>query len=255
MGKPYAATGGKPIFHEIMTPIGTIVHLYHDKPQLKTKDQYGKIPDIDPETGIQNAEYKATMAWSKTRVNELNPLIQEALAVKLEGWPETANPQAFFALEPFLRDGDNPSHNTKGKEYLKGTYYLNLKSKAKATRNAAGQVEYSGAPGLLGPYGPGNVIMPADIWQGCEGRVSGILFATEYMGKHFISTRLNNIQLYKTGERMGGGARPTADSQFGALMDPGQAALGGGFGFGGQPGAAPAQNYAPDPFGLGKFGI
>lgn len=254
MGKPYAATGGKPVFHEIMTPIGTIVHLYHDKPQLKTKDQYGKIPDIDPDTGIQNAEYKATMAWRKERVAELQGIVNEALAVKLEGWPETANPNAFFALEPFMRDGDNPAHNTKGKDYLKGHYYLNFKSKAKAERNAAGQVVYSGAPGLLGPYGPGNVIMPADIWQGCEGRVSGIMFATEYMGKHFISTRLNNIQLFKTGERIGGGARPTADSQFGALIDPGTQLGGAGFGSLGT-GAMPAQNYAADPFGLGKFGL
>jgi hypothetical protein len=227
--KPYAATGGKPTFHEFITPIGLIVHLYHDKPQLKTKDQHGRIPDID-ENGIQRAEFKATIAWSKTRTAELSELINLANQVKLEGWPESGNPQAFFALEPFFRDGDNPAHNTKGREYLRGRYYLNFKQPAKASRDKmTGQVIYEGGPGLLGPYGPEDKIMPVDIYPGCTGRVSGVMFATEYMGKHFISTRLNNIQKYEDGERIGGGARPTPESQFDALKQ-GSPGLRGGMG-------------------------
>lgn len=229
MGKPYVANGGKPVFHEFITPIGLFVHMYHDKPQLKTKDQHGKEPDIDQKTGIQKAEYKVTMAWEKTRIAELNDLIAMATTVKGEAWPESMVPGAFFALEPFFRDGDNPAHNTKGRDYLRGKYYLNFKQRAEPILNpnvpmgAPPQViGYSGGPGMLGPNGPGDVIMPTDLYAGCTGRVSGIMFGTEYMGKHFISTRLNNIQKYQDGDRIGGGVRPTAESQFGSL-NPGGA--------------------------------
>lgn len=255
MTKPYG--GGKPTFHEFLSPIGLICHLYHDKPQLKTTDQHGKIPDIDQKTGIQNAEFKVTMAWSKTREAELmggpDTLGQLAHRVKAEGWPESQQANAFFALEPFFRDGDNPAHNTQGREYLRGRYYLNFKQKAAAVRDPmSGQVIYSGAPGLLGPHGPGDLLMPTDIYPGCTGRVSGIIFATEYMGRHFISTRLNNIQKYENGERIGGGARPSADSQFGALKE----GIGGQFpngaqGLGIQSNAFGSMNNAPANTGLG----
>lgn len=231
MTKPYA--GGKPTFQEFQTPIGLVCHIFHDRPQLKTTDQAGKIPDLDKD-GIQRAEFKITLAWSKTRMGELAPLIELANRVKAEAWPESiptpANPQPFFALEPFFRDGDNPAHNTQGRDYLKGRYYLNFKSKADAVRLPTGQVQYSGAPGLLGPNGPGHVIMPSDIYPGCTARCSGIMFGTEYMGKHFISTRLNNIQLFENVEsnpaleRIGGG-KPSADSQFGALKEGGGAMM------------------------------
>lgn len=262
MTKPYAATGGKPIFNEFITAIGLIAHLYHDKPQLKTKDQYGRIPDMD-ENGIQKAEYKVTLAWHKSRMPELTPIISLAHQTKAEAWPESSVPGAFFHLEPFFRDGDNPAHNTKGRDYLRGKYYLNFKQAAKASRDkVTGQVIYEGAPGLLGPYGPEDKIMPLDIWPGCTGRVSGIMFGTEYMGKNFISVRLNNIQKYDEGDgtRIGGGTRPTAESQFGALkqgnpgLQQGMGGLMGGqmqnpYGTPQQPGpfgfAQQAQNYNP----------
>ena len=243
--KPYAATGGKPNFVEGITPIGLVCHAYHDKPQLKTLDQYGKQPDIDPETGIQRAEYKITLAWSKTRENELQETIGLALRVQEEAWPGSTAPGAFFQLEPFFRDGDNPAHNTQNKDYLRGRYYLNFKSKAKAVRNNMGQVTYEGAPGLLGPYA--DTIMPGDLWPGCTARVSYIMFGTEYAGKHFISTRLQNIQKYDEGDgqRIGGGQRPTAASQFGALKE----GMGGSFPANpfAQQGAAPAANPFAQP--------
>lgn len=260
--KPYANNGGKPIFNEGMSPIGLFVHLYHDRPQLKTKDQYGKVPDIDAETGIQRAEYKSTLAWEKSRIAELQEMIALAQQTQEQGWPGSTQPGAFFALEPFFRDGDNPAHNTEGRDYLKGKYYLNFKSKAKAEKDQMGQVHYSGAPGLLGPYGPEDKIMPGDLWPGCTGRVSYIMFATEYMGKHFISVRMQNLQKYDEGDgtRIGGGQRPSAESQFGAIKQ-GQApgAMGGNFGLGVQPqqqpnpfGNAGGQGaFAPNPFGAG----
>lgn len=256
MAKPYAAMDGKPTFREFITPIGLVAHSYHDKPSLKTKDEAGRIPDLDPKTGIQLAEYKMTLAWSKQRLNELQELINLAQQVKAEGWPESTQPGAFFALQPFFRDGDNPEHNTKGREYLKGRFYLNFKQKAIGSRNAqTGQIEYAGAPGLLGPHGPEDKIMPIDVYPGCTGRVSGIMFATEYMGKNFISVRLNNFQKYQDGDRIGGGGRPTAESQFGSIAGPGMAPQ--------QPqqpqqGGFPGQQggfQQPDPFGgLGTFG-
>lgn len=228
MTKPY--NGGKPTFHEFLTPIGLFVHMYHDKPQLKFKDQFGKIPDMD-ENGLQRAEYKVTMAWEKSNPNLIIPLADLAKQVKGEAWPESTQPGAFFALQPFFRDGDNPEHNTKQKEYLLGKYYLNFKQKADAARDQHNPnvIHYSGAPGLLGPRGAGDKIMPVDVFPGCTGRVSGIMFATEYMGKHFISTRLNNIQLFESPatnpnlQRIGGGGRPDADSQFDSLVDDSQA--------------------------------
>lgn len=235
--------GGKPVFNEFQTPIGMICHLYHDKPQLKTKDQHGNVPDIDTETGIQRAEYKITLAWNKQRVAELQELIQLAQRTQAEAWPDSVKPGAFFQLEPFFRDGDNPAHNTKNKDYLRNRYYLNLKQKAIAKKMPDGKVEYSGAPGLLGPYGPEDIILPQDIWAGCTGRASGIMFGTEYAGRNFISVRLNNIQKYDEGDgtRIGGGQRPTASDQFGALKQgmPPQA----GF---------PGAGAALDPFGLGS---
>lgn len=222
----YPLSGGKPTFHSFITPIGLILHTYHDKPMLKTNEQTKK-PILDAD-GIQEAEYKVTVAWEKTRMAELSELIQLAHTVKAEAWPESIKPGAFFALEPFFRDGDNPAHNTKGREYLRGRVYLNFKQRAIPVKNPqTGQVTYTGGPGIVGPYGED--IMPLDLYGGCTGRVSGIMFGTEYMGRNFISTRLNNIQKYEDGERVGGVQRPDAKEQFGALKTglPPQGAAGG----------------------------
>lgn len=213
----YPGNGGKPIFREFITPIGLLVHCSHDKPLLKTNDKT-KQPILD-DRGIQEAEYRVTMAWAKSRFNELQGLIDLAHTVKAEAWPESLQPNAFFALEPFFRDGDNPQHNTKRREYLFGHYYLNFKQKALSERNPqTGQVVYSGAPGLVDAYGAD--IMPLDIYSGCTGRCSGILFGSEYMGRNFISSRLNNIQKFEDGERIGG-TRPDAKSQFTPLKQGG----------------------------------
>ena len=213
----YPATNGKPTFHEIITPIGLLVHLNHDRPLLKT-DENTKRPIIDADTGIQEAEYRVTIAWEKRRVAELQDMNRLAQTVKAEAWPESQQANAFFALEPFFRDGDDPRMNTKKKDYLFGKYYLNFKQKAVPARDpVTGKIEYGGRPGILGPYE--NDIMPLDIWSGCTGRVSGIMFGTDFMGKHFISVRLNNIQLFETGDRIGGNARPDPKKQFGSLKD------------------------------------
>jgi len=214
----YPNNNGKPVFREFITPIGLLVHCNHDRPLLKTNDKT-KQPILD-EHGIQEAEYRVTMAWEKQRIAELQELIQLANTVKAEAWPDSVKPGAFFALEPFFRDGDSPAHNTQKREYLFGKYYLNFKQKAIASKNPqTGQVIYTGAPGLLGPYEED--IMPLDIYAGCTGRCSGILFGSEYMGKNFVSSRLNNIQKYEDGERIGGGARPDPKSQFGPLKTGG----------------------------------
>lgn len=207
----YPSNNGKPVFHEFITPIGLLVHMSHDRPFLSV-NQTTRKPILD-DAGIQEAQYRVTMAWDKSRIAELQPLITLAKQVQEEAWPGSNQPGAFFALEPFFRDGDNPAHNTKKREYLFNKYYLNFKQKAQAQKHpTTGQIIYSGAPGLIGPYNED--IMPLDIYSGCTGRCSGILFGSEYMGKNFISSRLNNIQKFEDGERIGGTVRPDPKSQF-----------------------------------------
>lgn len=218
---------GKPIFNEFVSPIGKVVHCYHDKPQLQQTDSVPPKPVMD-EDGIQKADFKVTLAWPKAfMTTELMPMRTMAGLTRDQAWGPDAAADAWLNLQPFLRDGDNPEHNTKKKEYLFGMVYLNFKSKAAPTRHPNGTVTYSGAPGLIGPYNED--LLPVDMWAGCEARVSGIMFGTEYSGKRFISTRLNNIQkgIERPGapfERMGGGGRPDAKKQF----DPLGAAPGGG---------------------------
>lgn len=235
--KPYAnQPDGKPIFNNGLSPIGMIVHLYHDKPQAKFKDQNNTIPDIDAQTGLQLHEYKSTIAWEKSRVHELAGMDALAKQTKLEAWPGSADPNAFFVLEPFFRDGDNPAHNTKNRDYLRNCYYLNFKKKCTVSRHPqTGQLLFDGAPGLLGPNGDGDIIMPSDLWPGCRGRVSFTMFGSEYMGKHFISVRMQNLQKYDegNGSRIGGGGTPDPASQFGSIAgtmgqmpNPNPAALG-----------------------------
>lgn len=232
----YPQNGGKPVFNEFITPIGLLVHSYHDKPQMKTDDRT-KQPIVDKD-GVQEGEWKVTLAWSKTRQAELQEMINLAYKTQGEAWPNSLNPGAFFHLEPFFRDGDNPAHNTKGRDYLFGRYYMNFKSKAPPVRDAqTGRISYTGQPGLLGPYGPEDKILPVDLYPGCTARVSGIMFGSEYMGKNFISVRLNNIQKADDGERIGGGGRPDAASQFGAIKQA-QAMQGMQPGFGGFGGPA-----------------
>lgn len=221
---------GKPIFNEYTSPIGKVVHCYHDKPQLQETDSKPPKPVLD-ENGIQKAEYKVTLAWPKSFMDrELIPMRQLAAQTRDEAWGPEAAADAWLNLQPFLRDGDNPEHNTKRKEYLFGHVYLNFKQKAGAQRQSDGRVVYSGAPGLIDAYC--NDLMPTDLYAGCDARVSGIMFGTEYSGKRFISTRLNNIQrapVPASGmwERMGGGGRPDAKSQFDALATvPGMGGLG-----------------------------
>ncbi len=220
----YPATGGKPVFNEFITPIGLITHCAHDKPLLKVNEKT-RMPILD-DNGIQEGEYRVTMAWEKTRLQELQDLINLANLTKGQAWPESLEPGAFFAVQVFFRDGDNPEHNTKKREYLFGKYYLNFKSKAASTKDRnTGQIIYSGAPGIVDAYG--NDLMPLDLYSGCTGRCSGIIFGTEYLGKNFISTRLNNIQKAADGDRLGN-TKPDAKSQFGAL--PGYGAQAGGNG-------------------------
>jgi hypothetical protein len=209
--KPYATEpNNKPIFNEFITPVGKVVHCYHDKPQLQTTEKTN-LPVLD-ENGIQKADFKVTLWWPKSELNTtLIPLRTLAATTRDQAWPGSAT-DSWFRLEPFLRDGDSPEHNTKKKEYLFGGVYLNFKTKAVATRLPDGRVTYTGAPGLIGPYNED--LLPTDMYAGCTARVSGILFGTEYSGRNFISIRLNNIQKAADGERMGGGGKPDPKTQF-----------------------------------------
>jgi len=212
----YAAYGGKPIWNEFITPVGKLIHCYHDKPQLETNEKT-KTPILD-ENGIQKAQFKVSLMWPKSFYDtQLIPLRTMAALTRDQAWGETAAYDTWFRLEPFLRDGDNPEHNTNKKEYLFGHHYLNFKAKAVPQKQPDGRIVYTGAPQVIGPYNED--LLPTDIWAGCEARVSGIMFGTEYSGKKFISVRLNNIQKARDGERIGGGERKDARSQFDPLAE------------------------------------
>lgn len=219
---------GKPIFQEFQTPLGKVVHCYIDKPQLQETDSKPPKPVMD-ENGFQKADFKVTLAWPKAYM-ETQLMVMRKLAAQVvaEAWGPDALSDSWLNLQAFLRDGNNPEHNTKKKEYLFDMVYLNFKSKAIPARTGDGRTTYSGAPGLIGPYNED--LLPIDMYAGCEARISGIMFGTEYSGKRFISTRLNNIQknIEPPGgfERMGGGGRPDAKTQFDPL---GTAPGGGGF--------------------------
>jgi hypothetical protein len=220
----------KPIFNEFMTPVGKITRLYHDAPRIKTNYET-KQPILDKD-GVPEAEYIVSIVWPKSMLDMeahptipgspgLLPLRRTAYQTQCEAWPETLDPAraAWVVLEPFLMDGDNPQHNTDRKEFLFGHVWMNIKSKAKYTRDPQGRIVYEGAPGLIGPYGEnGPPLHHSGIWPGCEARASGVMFGTEFAGKKHIKKMLNNIQLYREGERMFGSTRPDAAKQFDPLM-------------------------------------
>ncbi len=221
---------GKPIYNEILTPVGKFVHVYVDKPSLMETDSKPPKPIMD-ENGIQKAEYKVTLAWDKIELERaLLPIRDLARKTVGEAWGPDALADPWLNLQAFLQDGDNPEHNTKRREYLFGKIYKNFKQGAKATRAPDGRVTYSGAPQILDAYT--NDAFPTDIYAGAEGRASCILFGSEYGGKRFISVRLNNVQLAVPPvggwERMGGGGRPDAKKQFDPLASG--PAPGAGFG-------------------------
>jgi hypothetical protein len=227
---------GKPDFVEFVTPIGRVMYESVAEPQQEEDNGQKKV---DPETGAPMMHFKVTLAWPKSELDtSLIPFRQLAAQARDKKWtPGTYDPN-FFHVQPFLRDGDNPEHNTKGKEELRGHVYMTFKSKAGMARNPANPQQWivqKGQPGIIGPANED--LLPVDIYSGCFARVSGIMFGTEYSGKRYISVRLNNIQKARDGERLAGG-RPDARSQFDALSNvplggtpapaPGFGAPGGG---------------------------
>lgn len=208
---------GKPDFVEFVTPIGRVMYESVAEPQQEEDNGQKKV---DPETGAPLMHFKVTLAWPKAELDTtLIPFRQLAAQARDKKWaPGTYDPN-FFHVQPFLRDGDNPEHNTKGKEELRGHVYMTFKSKATMARNPANPQQWmvsKGQPGIIGPANED--LLPVDVYSGCYARVSGIMFGTEYSGKRYISVRLNNIQKARDGERLGGG-RPDARSQFDALSN------------------------------------
>jgi hypothetical protein len=207
--------GDKPKFIEFITPVGRVVYESLAEPQ---QDEDNGVKKVDPETGAPIMYYKATLMWPKTEMDTslIDLRTKAAQARDLKWAPGSYDPQ-WFALEPFLRDGDNPLHNTKAREELKGHVYLTFKSKATMARDAQGKwYVQKGQPGVIGPAN--EELLAVDVYSGCFARVSGIMFGTEYSGKKFISVRLNNVQKARDGERLAAG-RPDAKSQFDPLSN------------------------------------
>ncbi len=234
-----------PKFIEFQTPIGRVVYEALAEAQQETDGNPPK-PKFDSETGAPVMHYKVTLMWPKSELDTtLIPLRTLAAQARDQKWaPGTYDPN-FFAIQPFLRDGDNPEHNTSNKEELRGHVYLSIKSKAKVARSPHDSTKWivqGGQPGIIGPNNED--LLPVDVYSGCFARASGIIFGTEYSGKRYISVRLNNIQKAWDGERIGGGGRPDAKSQFdplsGQAPPPGARAIVGQPATGGNGAALPS---------------
>lgn len=251
-------TGDKPKFIEFLSPVGRIWKCFIDKPYIKTDMKGAKVLDAD---GIPVAEKHIGLMWPRHELDTTCiPMRTLAAQARDQKWPPGSYDPNFFALEPFFRDGDNPTHNTKGRADLRGMVYMSFKQKLKPVRDMAGNVSYTGAPGIIGPYNED--LLVTDIYAGAFCRVSGIMFGTEHSGRRFISVRLNNIQKgggvdgFGNGERIAGGP-PDARSQFDPLMAgaPPMGAIGGPAGgtmaFGGQMAPQPQQ---PALIGMGPTG-
>lgn len=218
--------GNKPDFIEFITPIGRIVYESLAEPQ---QDEDNGVKKVDPETGAPVMFYKVTMMWPKQDLNtSLIDLRTKAAQARDLKWPPGSYDPNWFRLEPFLRDGDDPTHNTKGREELRGHVYLTFKSRATMARGQDGRWYVSkGQPQVIGPANED--LLAVDAYSGCYARVSGIMFGTEYSGRKFISVRLNNVQKARDGERLGGG-RPDAKSQFDPLSNVPLGGMGGQMG-------------------------
>ena len=165
---------------EAITPVGKLNFVYIETPE---EDENGK------------KWYKVTIAWKKNRVEELKDLRRKAMLAAERKWGKGSVPK----LQPFLRDGDNPDHNSSDIEDLHGCYYFTAKSKDK--------------PGIVNRMG--NDIDSLEVYSGCEARVSIIMGAYDNKGKKGVWIRMQNIQKAKDGERIGG--KPKASKQFGKL--------------------------------------
>lgn len=150
--------------------------------------------------------YKLMLAWPKSYMGaELMELRQKATQAAKQFFGEQLPP-----LEPFLRDGDSPSHNTKDNADLRGKVYLNIKCKCQDPQGK------SDMPGIVDRFG--NPLMPVDVYSGAFVRCSVLLGGYNNKGKRGVWIRLQNIQKSHDGERLSG--RPDARSQFGVLDAP-----------------------------------
>ncbi len=97
---------------------------------------------------------------------------------------------------PFRTDGEE-------KGYPEGSTFINIKSKA-----APGVVSiYPGADGK-----PKRIDDPAEVYAGCQVRVSLRAFAYDVNGNRGVSFALNNVQKVADGQRLDGRSR--AEDEF-----------------------------------------
>lgn len=178
------ATDKQPII-ECFTPVGQMNYVTLTNPQA---DDHGQ------------KWYKFMLSWPKAYMaNELMELRTKATQAAKQFFGDPLPP-----LEPFIRDGDNPAHNTENNPDLHGKVYLNIKCKCND------DIKLSDMPGIVDRYG--SPIMPLDIYSGCFARSSVIMGGYNNKGKKGVWVRLQNIQKSHDGERVSG--RPDAASQF-----------------------------------------
>lgn len=196
------------IFVNFITPEGRLLYSSLAEAQQELDDN--QKPKFDPDTGLPIMNFSALVMWPKAMYEaDLIPLRQLAATAKYKKWPNSDSDN-WFRLQPFLLDGDNPEHNTKNKEELRGHVYKNFKCKAKVKKNTDGTITVLEYPETIDRYKTN--ISPLDVYSGCFVRISGSMFGTSYMGKNFISVRLGNVQKLRDGEKLF--SRPSAKDQF-----------------------------------------
>lgn len=103
-------------------------------------------------------------------------------------------------------DSEDPDDAVKPDESVRGSYVLNSSSKRQP------QVVDRKLQRIMDD---------SEIWSGCYANVSLGAFAYDKDTNKGVSFGLNNVQLVKEGERLGGA--PNADEEFGAIEDDDEA--------------------------------
>ena len=188
---------------------------------------YGIVPAVDKnDDGTEETFFRFQIIIDKTDKDTLTKIAAAIKAATDEGVAKKWAGQLPAKLVKPLRDGDtetNDKDEPLDPAIYKGKLFMNVKSKDK--------------PGILGPDGEppylrdaagnpkrddqhgGLMYDPQAIVSGDYIRCSLNFYAYSFKGKKGISAGLNNIQLLKKGERIGGRVRPEDEFADGFVDD------------------------------------
>jgi len=154
-------------------------------------------------TPDENEAYSCMGLIPKTDLDTINKIKKSVEAFKSD--PKAITKWGSKWLASFktpLRDGDTERDTEQNPEY-KGCYFINCNTYTK--------------PGVVDAQLQ-EIINPAQVYSGCNARISIAPAAFNTDGNKGIKLYLNNVQVLPGGERIGGGgSRP--DEDFTAVQD------------------------------------